>query len=175
MPAQSESKRGLIIDLSHPKGHSVNDGISKPLCFLKYISIDEAIKRIIKHGQNTLLAKIDMKSAFRLLPVHQDDRYMLGMQWNGEVFINTCLSFGLCSAPKLFNLLADLLAWVAQQHNLTFLIHYLDDFLTMGPPSSQTCQQNLDTLVHICNYLGVPLALEKVEGPSTALLFLDIT
>ena len=55
-----------------------------------------------------------------------------------------------------------------------FLIHYLDDFLTMGPPSSPTCQYNLDTLVQIYNYLKVPLALEKVAGPSTALPFLGI-
>ena len=26
----------LIVDLSHPRGHSINDGISKPLCSLKY-------------------------------------------------------------------------------------------------------------------------------------------
>ena len=28
--------------------------------------------------------------------------------------------------------------------------------------------------MHICNYLGVPLALEKVEGPEPALPFLVI-
>jgi len=43
----------------------------------------------------------------------------------------------------------------------------------MGP-SSSTCQRNLDTVVQICNYLGVLLALEKVEGPATALPFLGI-
>ena len=44
----------------------------------------------------------------------------------------------------------------------------------MGPPSSPTCQCNLDILTQICNYLGVPLAFEKVEGPSTVLFFLGI-
>ena len=96
---------------------------------------------------------------------------MLGMQWKEEVHIDTCLPFGLHLAPKMFNILADFLAWIACQHGVSFLIHYLDDFLTMGPPSSPTYQRNLDTL---CNYLGVPLALEKVEGPSTALPFLGI-
>jgi len=43
----------------------------------------------------------------------------------------------------------------------------------MGPPSSPSCKHNLDTLVQICNYLDIPLALEKVDGPSTALPFLD--
>ena len=99
---------------------------------------------------------------------------MLGMQWNGGVYVDTCLPFGLRSAPKLFNILADLLAWIAKSNNVSFLIHYLDDFLTMGPPASLTCQYNLDTIVQICDYLGVPLALEKVEGPATTLPFLGI-
>jgi len=61
-------------------------------------------------GKGTLLAKIDIKNAFHLLPVHPADRYMLGMQWNGSIYIDTCLLFGLQSAPKLFNILAEFLA-----------------------------------------------------------------
>ena len=91
------------------------------------------------------------------------------MEWQGG------LPFGLRSAPKLFNVLADLLSWISKQRNVSFLIHYLDDFLTMGPPASSSCQYNLDTIIQTCNYLGVPLALEKVEGPSTILPFLGIT
>lgn len=96
------------------------------------------------------------------------------MRWNKGVYIDTCLPFGLRSAPKLFNILADFLAWIPKQNNVSFLIHYLDDFLTMGPPSSLACQHNLDTIIKICNRLGVPLTLEKVEGPSTSLPFLGI-
>ena len=120
------------------------------------------------------MAKIDIRNAFCLLPVHPADRHMLGMRWNGEVYIDTCLPFGSRSAPKLFNILAEFLAWIAQQHKVSFLIHYLDDFLTMGPPSSLSCQHNLDTITQICNYLGVPLALEKVKGSLTSLPFLGI-
>ena len=88
-----------------------------------------------------MLAKIDIRSAFCLLPVHPADRHMLGMQWNGGVYIDTCLPFGLRSAPKLLNIiLAEFLAWIAQQSGVLFLIHYLDEFLTMGPPSALTCQ-----------------------------------
>ena len=130
---------------------------AKPLCSLKYVTIDDAIKEIIRLGRGALLAKIDIKSAFRLLPVHPVDRHMLGMRWNDGVYIDTCLPFGLRSAPKLFNLLADMLAWIAGQNGVSFLLHYLDDFLTIGPASSPTCQHNLEVLTQICNYLGVPL------------------
>jgi len=98
---------------------------------------------------------------------------MLGMQWNEGVYIDACLPLGLRSAPKLFNILTDLLAWISKQCRVSFLIHYID-FLTVGPPSSSNCQQNLNLLYQICKYLGVPFAIEKIRGPSTVLpLLLD--
>ena len=171
IPKGQTGKWRLIVDLSHPKGHSVNDGIPKPLCSLQYVTIDEAVKGIIQFGRGALLAKIDIRSAFRLLPVHPADRHMLGMRWNGGVYIDTCLPFGLRLAPKLFNILAEFLAWIARQRNVSFLIHYLDDFLTMGPPSSVSCQHNLDTIIQICNYLGVPLASRKLKAHQLPCLF----
>ena len=54
------------------------------------------------------------------------------------------------------------------------ILHYLDDFLIIGPPPSNTCLQHLNHLKQACHTLGVPLTLEKVEGPSTVLTFLGI-
>ena len=108
------NKWRLILDLL-PKRESVHDGILKDLCCLHYITIDDTIQHIMKPGRETLLSKVDIKSAFSLIPVHPADRYLLGMQWKDRLFIDTCLPFGLRSAPKLFNILADLLAWIVQQ------------------------------------------------------------
>ena len=121
-----------------------------------------------------LMAKIDIKNAFRLLPVHPADRHLLAMEWNKRLYIDNCLPFGLRSAPKLFNILADLLSWIAKQHGISWSLHYLDDFITMGPASSLLCQQNLTTIQHTCRDLGIPLAEEKLEGPTTSLTFLGI-
>ena len=81
------NKWRLIVDLSFPKGHSINDGIPKHLCSLKYISIDDAVQEILAHGRGAILAKIDIKSAFRLIPVHPSDRHLLGMNWNNALYI----------------------------------------------------------------------------------------
>ena len=132
IPKGQMGKWRLIVDFSHPWDWSVNDKIPKHLCSLKYITIDEAIKGILQHGPGTLLAKIDIKSAFRLLPVYPGDRHMLGMHWMGGSYIDTCLPFGLCSAPKFFNIMADFLAWIVTQCDVPFLIHYLDDFFNDG-------------------------------------------
>ena len=143
----------------------------------KYIIIDNGIQEILRLGKDTTLTKIDIQSAFRLIPVHSMDRHLLGMSWTDGVYIDTCLPFGPRSAPRLFNILADLLAWVLKQQGVSEVLHYLDDFLTMPPPPpfSGVCQQNLDIIQQICTQLGVPLATEKVVGPTTSLCFLGIT
>ena len=168
------NKWRLIVDLSHPPGYCVNDCIPKALCSLIYITVDHAIYSIVQSGPNTLLAKIDIKSAFRLIPVHPADRHLLAMRWRDKIYIDGCLPFGLRSAPKLFNILADLLSWIASQRGVSCILHYLDDFLIIGPPHSPTCKQNLNTFIQLCDSLGIPLASEKIEGPSTALSFLGI-
>ena len=103
------------MDLSHPTRHSVNDGIPKDLCSLTNILVDSAIEQIMALGRGTLLAKIDIKSAFRLLPVHPADCHLLAMKWSKQLYIDTCLPFGLRSAPKQFNVLADLLSWILKK------------------------------------------------------------
>ena len=43
------NKWRLIVDLSHPPGHSVNDGIPKDLCGLTYITTDTSIEHILNY------------------------------------------------------------------------------------------------------------------------------
>ena len=99
----------LIFDLSSPVGHSVNDGILKEPFSVQYMKVDDVISGIMSFGRGTLLAKFDVESAYRNIPVHPEDRYLLGMKWQGNYFINMALPFGLCSAPFIFSYVADLL------------------------------------------------------------------
>ena len=103
--------------------------------------------------------------------VHPADRH-LTIEWKQSIYIDTCLPFGLRSAPNLFNILAGLLYWVTMQEGVTFLMHYLDDFLMFGPSDSPVC--HLNTFTQVCDELGIPLATEILEGPSTSLTFLGI-
>ena len=141
---------------------------------MAYILVDDTISQIITLGRGTLLAKIDIKSVFHLIPVHPADRHLLAMEWQGSLFIDTCLPFGLRSALKLFNIMASLLEWILLNQGFTFLLHYLDDFFTMGQPGTTVCQHNLHLLIEICHMLGIPLAIEKIDGPATVLDFLGI-
>lgn len=164
----------LITDLSFPEGASVNEAIDPALCSLSYITVDEVAIAAMQLGHGALLAKIDIKSAYRLIPVHPSDRMLLGMEWNGAVYIDGMLPFGLRSAPKIFNAVADALEWCIAQKGVEYIFHYLDDFLVMGPPESSICQENLRQLETLCKHLGVQLAPEKRDGPAPVLVFLGI-
>ena len=43
IPKSEPGKWRLIVDLSSPKGASVNDGISKELCSLSYVHVDDIV------------------------------------------------------------------------------------------------------------------------------------
>ena len=141
---------------------------------MSYITVQDAIQEITKLGKGALLAKLDIKDAYRMVPVHPTDRHLLGIQWQGATYINGVLPFGLCSAPKIFNSIADLLQWIIIDHCHIFVIHYLDDFLLIDPPRSSHCAKALDKTLAICQGLGIPIALEKLEGPSTQLTSLGV-
>ena len=100
------------MDLSFPNNASVNMGIDPTLCSLSYTRVNEVAATVSQLGVGTELAKADIKSAYRLVPVHPDDRPLLAMQWEGMVYVDTALPFGLRSAPKIFNALADALEWI---------------------------------------------------------------
>ena len=85
----------LITDLSFPNGHSVNDSIDKTLSSLAYISVDDIAATAAQLGPGAFLAKVDIESAYRLIPVHPQDRPLLAVKWGRKIFIDAMLPFGL--------------------------------------------------------------------------------
>ena len=122
----------LIVDLSYPEGRSVSDGISGELCSLQYMRMEEVVRRLLKLGPGAQMAKMDIKSAYRMVPVHPQDRVLLGVQWEGQVYVDALLPFGLRSAPKIFNALADGLEWIAKDHGVEW--YTIDSQLQMQFP-----------------------------------------
>ena len=95
----------------------------------------DAARRVVECGQGALLAKLDLKSAYRMVPVHPDDSPLLGITWKGSTYIDKALPFGLRSAPIIFSAVADGLAWALFTEGVEYSIHYLDDFLFCSPGS----------------------------------------
>ena len=173
VPKKSGSWR-MIMHLSAPTDHSINDGISKEMFSLRYSTIDDACRLIATTGHGAFLAKIDLKAAFRLIPVAKKDWELLGLHWRGAYYVDKQLPFGLRSAPFLFNELANAIHWILQHnYQISPLIHYLDDFLLISP-SVTTASLAKSKMLALCSRLSIPLSWDKVEGPTTCLSFLGI-
>ena len=126
-------------------------------------------------GRGSLMAKLDVQMHTTL---YQSIQRIAGCRVLNEVLpfmsIWSCPS-AVRSAPYIFTCIADLVEWVAKQnYDVTFLMHYLDDFHTLGPPGSSVCQHNLDRSIDCFSKLGIPLHPDKLEGPSTCLTILGI-
>ena len=148
----------------------MNDGIDSELCSLSYTTVDHVAEVAVGLGPGALLAKVDIESAYRLIPVHPDDRPLQAVRWRDHISVDPMLPF----APKIFNAVADVLHWHLQRSGIRQIHHYLDDFIVLAPPQSPQCQQDLTTLQRECSCLGVPIASHKTEGPTTCLVFLGI-
>jgi hypothetical protein len=113
---------------------SINSAIWKDDFSPQYVTIDDAIAGIKRFGPDCFLAKTDIESAFRLIPVHPDDYELLGMFWDGKYYFDKVLPFGLRSAPFIFNQLSDAFEQILLNNcKIYFACHILDDFLIMEP------------------------------------------
>ena len=64
---------------------------------------------------------------------------LLGVEWEDQVYYDTKLPFGLRSAPKLFNAIADGLEWCIHQQGVQCIFHYLDNYIVLGLSDSSQC------------------------------------
>ena len=94
--------------------------------------------------------------------------------WGSSGKVGFTKIFGLRSVLIIFTALAHALEWITKQQGVRILLHYLDDFNTVGPPDSAECRANMHKLCELCAELGVPVATEKTVGPTTCLTFLGL-
>ena len=109
-----------------------------------------------------------------MVPVHSEDRMLLGIVMDGALYVDAALPFGQRSAPKIFNTLADVIEWILKKEGVDCVYHYLDDSLVIGAPNSDQCARQLQTLLTVFNKLNIPVTIEKLEGPTTTLIFFGI-
>ena len=67
VPKSQPGQWRLIVDLSFPEGHSINDGIAQDVSSIQYARLEDAVQMVRVLGWGTLLAKVDLKSGPSLL------------------------------------------------------------------------------------------------------------
>ena len=152
----------IIYHLSAPQNFSINDFIDPSLYSLSYCTIDNAYRIINTLGPGALMSKIDLKNAFCLIPVRLKDWNLLEICWRHQFYVDTCLPFGLRSAPHIFNELSTSIHWILQHtYGIQNLLHYLDDFFTAGLSTSQCVSRTCKLCLHCVTRSMHPLRCRK--------------
>ena len=138
-PKPNSEFRRVIVDLSWPKGMSVNDGVDKHGYMgsdfsLTFPSLDYLTTELARLGRGAHIYKVDVSRAFRHLKMDPYNYDLLGLSWNG-----TSRGFDV--------------------------INYIDDFLGFGTPD--ITQASYDTLRNIMEDLGLTISQKKLVPPAT--------
>lgn len=177
VPKKNPGEYRLIHHLSYPKNSnlSVNANIPDDAAAVSYAGIQEAISHIKRLGRGCYMSKTDIRSAFRICPVHASDHELLGFAWEGKVYYDLCLPFGARSSCQIFEAISSALEWIAlNKLGCPAVVHVLDDFLFLNTTKSG-CAQNLDAFIAMCRNIGIPIAWEKTFPPHTVMVFVGIS
>ena len=171
----------LIFHLSYPrgKGLSVNENTPDYKCTVHYPEFDEAIRLCLKEGVHCLIARSDVKSAFRNLKLKPSQFWLLVMKAKSPIdgriyfFVEKNLPFGgsiSCSHfQRVSNGIAHLVKFRTKKEN----INYLDDFL-FAALIRYLCNLQVRIFIQICEQIGMPVNTDKTFWGSTLLTFLGL-
>ena len=178
IPKKEPGKFRLIHNLSFPKGHSINSSIDSCFTEVCYDSIDTVVNKVKLCGRGCLMAKTDIENAFRLIPIHPNDRHLLGFSWNHsgvtKFYMDACLAMGLSISCQLFSRFSNALQWIMESKFNGVMSHIIDDFFFAGPPTSMLCKQTLEFFLELCEHINVPLKMEKTVSPTTCITIYGI-
>ena len=166
-----------VVDCSQPPDRSVNNYTASVSCKFSYNGVEDVVD-VIEIGDH--LASIDIKDAYRAVPIHPVDRSKQGIKWefsgdDGRVtyMVDNRLCMGLSSSPYIFSKLSDFVVRCAVREGVTRMINYLDDFCIVGGSYRDT-KEALYRVVAILRRLGFYISFRKLRSPSTKLRFLGI-
>ena len=173
---KSDGRKRRIHHLSYPANTAdlVNSGIPEQYGTITYSSISDAVHAIQDSEIRCLLIKRDFESAFRHIPVSPLDPPLLGFHWQSHYYAEQFLPFGLRTAPYLFNLFAETFYWILedqfQRKGLPAkIIHYLDDFLIIIPPTNTAHLKKYGTIFsELSQEVGLSIKESKNEEGTVA-------
>ena len=131
---------------------------------MAYSSIMDAAFLMHALGPGTQLAKIDIKEAYCMVSVHPQKRPFLALLWEGGIYIDCQLLYGLASAPAIFSAVAEALEWILHQRGVWGVLHYLDVSLFLGALGSPECTHTLASSIATCEEIGVSSPRKKFRA-----------
>ena len=169
----------VIHHLSHPRtGPSVNSEIKEEWATVQYVQFREVVELVQALGVGAKLWTADAKDAYLRVPIKKSSMRYMGFEWDNRLYVFTCLSFGLASAPRIYTLFADAVLsiimrrsgpsrwWSMGERELVF--HYIDDFFGGAPVGADfESIEQFRSVIYWFDKLGIPTKASKCSAPAT--------
>lgn len=174
IPKPNSTEVRLIHDCSRPHGHAVNDYITTGK--FKFQTLDDAT-RALQPGY--YMAKIDLRHAYRSVPIHPANYKATGCKWRFEgddidtFFYDTRLPFGAKCSPEIFHRLTQAVRRMMAKRRYHEIIVHVDDFLVIGS-TYRACKEKYDALLALLQNLGFSISWRKLIPPTQCLTFLGV-
>ena len=167
IPKPNSEDIRLIHDCSRPHGQAVNDYITTRS--FKFQSLDDAIK-LLKPGY--FMAKIDLKHAYRSVPIHPANYQATGCKWRfaGDDFDTLPRRKEFA---EIFDHITQAVRRMMANRGFHDVVVYLDDFLVIGATRSE-CERAYQILLALLQDLGFTIGEHKLVPPTQRLTFLGV-
>lgn len=168
----------VIRDYSFPKNNALNDYIPDRFATTKYVTHTQIAQKICSEGAGCYIGKVDLKSAFRQLPVNSADLLKLGHKIYGQYVIDTRFPYGIRSACQVCQAMGTAVIFITDTKYLkpdlqNSIACFVDDYLCIKRYFLD-CKIIFLTLLHVCNLLGIEVNQKKCVPPATTQILLGL-
>ena len=143
-----------ITDCSMPRDISVNNYCSDIIEEFQYKNVDNVLAML---QEGDYMAVLDIKSAYRAVPIFPDHSRYLGLKWeiNGETVYreHSRLCFSLSLGPSYFDKISGFVYNILTDMYNIQAVNYLDDFIVIGDTLEEaTWAQKV--VIKVISFLG---------------------
>jgi hypothetical protein len=162
MAVPQDNKVRPVLNVSSPKGRSMNDNID--LTKLETVRMTSAKAfgySICEAGEGAIMSKFDIVAAYKQMPAKLEDYRLQGFRWLNRFFIETKQIFGAITSVANFDQLGrTILDLTLSKCKIPRkLVHrQLDDVPVVAPAGSGMCEEFSKVYREICETINIPLA-----------------
>jgi hypothetical protein len=164
-------KARIIMDLSAPRGRSVNDCIPDNVFPSRMQGTNEIIDAVNHCGREAEFTKADWNDAYKHFPVSKSDQLFQWFKILNRFFVELCLTFGSKSSPGIFTRGAKLPVCICRllsDYPLRLTLMHLDDLCCFGRKGGNRLMVFYVKYKQVCKDLKISLMEETLGDKAFA-------
>lgn len=176
-PKDQPNKRRIIVDLSYPPEANVNMYIHKNSIFgtihhHNLPSVNDLVNAARAREFHCVIGIIDIQRAYRNIPNCPMDFPLLGIKYDGSVYIDSAMPFGARISSLNMQKVAQFIVRALAKMSIQAFM-FLDDLAVVLNPQDDP-HAKFSLVMNFLRSLGLPIAYAKLQPPAARVKYLGI-